>query len=151
MKTFSQFLAEKSKPRKINWIPPNPDDEHHEIDYQLKNTANAPDWVRSRLNQLSNADEFNRAIQSGTPKKLSRSRIKRTGNTGDTWKNTLNWTEPEKAKRTPTLFRSGNPVQRPILLQHPKKSNERWLIGGHHRITYASNKLRKPVEAHIIK
>lgn len=135
----------------INWTASDAADEHDEVAYQLdiSKSSDFPQWVIDRLNELKDFDEFAAAVKQGKVVRLSRKDIENAGNTGDSWKDTVQWTSPEKEKRTPTLFRTGSKVKRPIYLKN-SQTGELWLLAGHHRSTYASDVLKQPVEATVI-
>lgn len=135
----------------INWTTSDAADEHDEVAYQLDigKSSDFPQWVIDRLNELKDFDKFSAAVKQGKVVKLSRKDIENAGNTGDSWKDTVQWTSPEKEKRTPTLFKTGSKVNRPIYLKN-SQTGELWLLAGHHRSTYASDVLKQPVEATVI-
>lgn len=134
----------------INWVAPNTDREHEEVLYQLENydPSHMPDWVYKRLQQLSDKQVFRSAITRAKVRALSRNDVRGAGNTGDTWSQTLKWTEPAKSNRAATLYGKDKKVERPIYLYNP--NGGLWLLGGHHRSTYVTDVLKQPVEATII-
>ena len=135
----------------INWVDPNIDREHEEVLYQLENydPEHWPDWVHERLQQLADKRVFRAALARARVKTLSRNDVRGAGNTGDTWAQTLKWTEPAKSNRATTLYGKDKKVERPVYLQDPKTGGL-WLLGGHHRSTYVTDVLKQPVEADII-
>jgi hypothetical protein len=148
MKSFGQFITEVYQGR-IGWVPPTPSSEHGEVVHQLQQheeTPFLPDWVHARLSQLNNPREFAKAVNNGTTKVYTRKNIEQTNNTGEQWSSVEN---DAKKRRAPTLYGSGKPVQRPIVLRNPK-TNETHLISGHHRATYVTGVMKKPVEVHEI-
>ena len=144
-------VTEKSIKNKITWVASDPADEHDEVAYQLDASKedDFPQWVLDRLHDLTDFDKFSAAVDQGNVVKLSRYDIENAGNTGDSWQDTVQWTSPDKEKRAPTLFKKGSKVKRPIYLRN-SKTDELWLLAGHHRSTYASDVLKQPVEATII-
>ena len=136
---------------KINWIAPNADREHDEVLYQLENydPQHMPDWAHERLQKLADKRVFRAALARAKVKLLSRNDVRGAGNTGDSWTDTLKWTEPAKSARAPTLYGNDKKVERPIYLQDPNTGGL-WLLGGHHRSTYVTAVLKQPVEAAII-
>lgn len=148
MRTFSDFLSEAYQ-GKINWTDPNADKEHDEVHYQLaqhEQDPHLPDWVHNRLKQLKNKNEWNKAIANGKPKVYSRNDVRNTNNTGDRWKDVE---KDQKKRRAPTLYGSDKKVERSIILKNPK-TGERHLIGGHHRVTYVTDVMKRPTEVHEI-
>jgi hypothetical protein len=101
------------------------------------------------LQQLADKRVFRAAIARAKVKLLSRNDVRGAGNTGDSWTDTLKWTEPAKSARAPTLYGNDKKVERPIYLQDPSTGGL-WLLGGHHRSTYVTAVLKQPVEATII-
>jgi len=148
MISFKQFINETYN-GKINWVKPNHQQEHDEVHHQLANhdPKHMPDWVHSRLSELKDKNKFKKAIDNGKAKTLSRNDVKNTGNTGERWSEVE---KNSKVRRAATLYGKNKSVQKPVYLEHPK-TKERWLVGGHHRSTYVSDVLKKPVEAHVIK
>ena len=134
----------------INWVAPNTDREHEEVLYQLENydPSHMPDWVYKRLQQLSDKQVFRSAIARAKVRALSRNDVRGAGNTGDTWSQTLKWTEPAKSNRAAKLYGKDKKVERPIYLFN--SNGGLWLLGGHHRSTYVTDVLKQPVEATII-
>ena len=135
----------------INWVDPDIKREYGEVLYQLKNydPAHMPDWVHERLTQLKDTRVFRAAIARAQVRTLSRKGVTAAGNTGDTWAQTLKWTEPAKSKRAATLYGKDKTVERPIYLQDPD-SKDIWLLAGHHRSTYVTDVLKQPVEVVVI-
>ena len=144
-------VTEKPIKNKITWVASDPADEHDEVAYQLDSSKedNFPQWVIDRLHGLTDFDKFAAAVNQGKVVKLSRYDIENAGNTGDSWQDTVQWTSPEKEKRTPRLFTKNAKIKRPIYLLNPQ-TGELWLLAGHHRSTYASDVLKQPVEATVI-
>ena len=136
---------------KINWVNPNVEREHDEVLYQLENydPQHTPDWAYKRLQQLADKRVFRAAVSRAKIRTLSRNDVRGAGNTGDTWRDTLKWTEPAKRERAPKLYGKDKKVERPIYLQDPKTGGL-WLLGGHHRSTYVTDVLKQPVEAIVI-
>ena len=148
MKTFKEFLEESYQGR-INWTKPNADAEHDEVDYQLKShaeTPHLPDWAHKRLKELSNKEEWNKAISNGRTKVYTRKDVRNTNNTGDQWKDVE---KDAKKRRAPKLYGKDKKVERSIVLKNPK-TGERHLISGHHRATYVTDVMRRPTEVHEI-
>ena len=135
---------------KINWVNPNIDREYGEVLYQLENydANHMPDWVYTRLQQLSDKRVFRSAIARSKVRTLSRNDVASAGNTGETWAQTLKWTEPSKSKRATTLYGKDKKVERPIYLNGP--NGGLWLLGGHHRSTYVTDVLKQAVEVVIL-
>ena len=144
-------LTEQPSIDAIKWTASDAADEHDEVAYQLDNAEaeQFPSWVVDKLKTLTDYDAFATAVKNGKIVKLSREDIERAGNTGDSWEYTVQWTSPEKEKRTPNLFKKDRTVKRPIYLKN-KQTGELWLLAGHHRSTYASDVLKKTVEATVI-
>ena len=92
---------------------------------------------------------FRDAVARAQVRTLSRKGVTDAGNTGDTWAQTLKWTEPAKSKRAATLYGKDKKVERPIYLQNPD-TGDRWLLAGHHRSTYVTDVLKQPVEVVVI-
>jgi hypothetical protein len=136
---------------KINWVKPNTEREYEEVLYQLENydPQHMPDWAHERLKQLADKRVFRAAVARAKVRKLSRNDIRSAGNTGDTWAQTLKWTEPAKSNRAATLYGKDKKVERPVYLQDPT-SGELWLLGGHHRSTYVTDVLKQPVEVAVL-
>lgn len=135
--------------RKINWVKPDASDEHNEVHYQLTAHSESPflpDWAHKRLSELKDKHEWNRAINSGKIVNYSRQKVENTGNTGERWSSIEN---DSKKLRAPTLYGANKKVQRPIVLKNPK-TGDRYLIAGHHRISYVTGVLNKPAEVHEI-
>lgn len=135
----------------INWVDPDIKREYGEVLYQLENydSEHMPDWVHERLTQLKNKQAFRAAVARAQVRTLSRKDVRAAGNTGDTWAQTLKWTEPAKSKRAATLYGQVKKVERPIYLQDPN-SSQLWLLAGHHRSTYVTDVLKQPVEVVVI-
>jgi hypothetical protein len=135
---------------KINWVAPNAEREYDEVLYQLENydPQHMPDWVHKRLQQLADKQVFRAAVARAKVRTLSRNDVKGAGNTGDTWAQTLKWTEPAKRQRAPNLYGKDKQVERPIYLSD--HNGELWLLGGHHRSTYVTDVLKQPVEVSIL-
>lgn len=149
MKSFTDFILESYK-GPINWIIPNPETEHGEVFHQLNSHSASPflpDWVHKRLSELKDKSEFQKAMNSGKTKTFTRKDVENTGNTGDKWYDVEN---DEKKRRAPRLYGKDKKVQRPVYLENPK-TKERWLLGGHHRSTYVTDVMKRPVEAHVIQ
>ena len=136
----------------INWVAPNVDREHDEVVYQLENhdPEHMPAWVHERLTRLVDKQAFRAAVSRAQVRTLSRNDIRNSGNTGDTWAQTLKWTEPAKSKRAASLYGKDKKVERPIYLQDPN-SSQLWLLAGHHRSTYVTDVLKQPVEVVVIQ
>lgn len=152
MKTFSNFFLNEAYQGKINWTKPSADKEHDEVHYQVAQheedpeNSNLPDWAHKRLKQLKDKNEWNKAMKNGKRKVYSRNDVMNTNNTGDRWKDVEN---DEKKRRAPTLYGKDKKVERPIVLRNPE-TGERHLIGGHHRMTYSTDVMKRPVEVHEI-
>ncbi len=144
-------ITETPRADAIEWTASDAADEHDEVAYQLENAEQDgfPDWVVNRLKELVDFNSFKSDVANGKIVKLSRHDIEQAGNTGDSWADTVQWTSPEKEKRTPRLFKKNAKIKRPIYLKN-NKNNELWLLAGHHRSTYASDVLKQPVEATVI-
>lgn len=151
MKSFRAFITDLDEAYSgaINWAHPNADKEHDEVHYQLASHEEhpfLPDWAHKRLAQLKDKGEWNKAIKNGKPKSYSRNDVRNTNNTGDKWGDVE---KDEKKRRAPTLYGKDKKVERPIILKNPE-TGERHLVGGHHRATYVTDVLKKPVEVHEI-
>ena len=135
----------------INWVDPDIKREYDEVLYQLENynPAHMPDWVHDRLTELKDRRVFRAAVARAQVRTLSRKDVRAAGNTGDTWAQTLKWTEPAKSKRAASLYGKDKKVERPIYLQDPDSGNI-WLLAGHHRSTYVTDVLKQPVEVAVI-
>ena len=151
MKTLREFLQE-SYQGKIKWISPNPDAEHNEVHYQISHhennpeDSNMPEWVRKRLTELKDKREWGNAIKSGKVTDYSRSEIRNTNNTGESWKYVPS---DAKKRRAPRLYGKNKGIERPIILRNPK-TGETHLIAGHHRATYVTDIMKRPVSVHEI-
>lgn len=148
MLSFTSFLQEAYH-GSINWTTPDADAEHHEVHYQLaqhEDDPYLPDWVHKRLNQLKDRGEWNKAMKNGKTKSYSRNDVRNTNNTGDKWSDVE---KDAKKRRAPTLYGKDKKVERPIILKNPE-TGERHLVGGHHRATYVTDVLKRPVQAHEI-
>ena len=145
MRMFEVYLG------KINWVNPNVDREHDEVLFQLENydSEHMPNWVYKRLQKLTDKRLFRSVVSKGKIKKMTRNDVRGAGNTGDSWLYTLKWTEPEKSIRAKTLYGENKKVERPIYLHDPETGGI-WLLGGHHRSTYVTDVLKRPIEAIII-
>jgi hypothetical protein len=146
MKTFQQFTEEYKG--RINWIAPDANSEHDEVEHQLtghKETPFLPDWAAKRMSQLSNKDEWNKAIKKGKPKDFSRQDLRKVGNT-ESWESL----DKDKKQRAPTLYGADKKVQRPIILRNPE-TGEHHLIAGNTRSAYTTQVLGHPVSAHVIE
>ena len=149
MKTLHQFTEEYKGP--INWVAPNAKEEHDEVHFQLnghKENPFLPDWVHKRLSQLTDKNEWDRAVKRGKPENFSRQDVRNTNNTGDSWANSNS--DARKRARAPTLYGPNKKVQRPIYLRNPE-TGETHLISGHHRSTYVTDVLHRPVSVHVIE
>lgn len=145
---FSQFIKETYR-GPINWTKPIANEEHDEVHYQLDSHSESPflpDWVHKRLSELKDKSEWNKAINNDKTVNYSRQKVKDTNNTGDSW---ISIENDAKKRRAPTLYGKDKTIQRPIVLRNPD-TNERHLIGGHHRISYVTDVLKKPAEVHEI-
>lgn len=148
MLSFKNFI-EESYQGKINWSAPNADDEHDEVHYQLsshKESPFLPDWAHKRLSQLKDKNEWHKAMNNGKTKTYNREKVRNTNNTGDNWSSVEN---DAKKRRAPTLYGKDKEVQRPVILKN-KETGETHLVGGHHRATYVTDIMKRPVEVHEI-
>jgi hypothetical protein len=158
----------------LKWKKPNPEKEHSEVKYQLKKgckpgetLTGCPDWVKKRLKKLRDKKKWKAALKAGIEKHFGREHIKKIGwfgprgNTGETWKQILHkkyfdQSAGEHFKHVNTPYKikekmkAGKGLRKPVVLHNPK-TGAHWLIGGHHRMSYVSTKLKKPVAAHVIE
>lgn len=143
-------LIPENRNIEINWTKPNFDFEHQEVLYQLKGHQEdefLPNWVAERLQELSDKKAWMKAQQSGKVKLLSLRDVRTAGNTGDRWLSV----EPDaKKRRSKTLYGADKTVEMPIYLENPQ-TRELWLIGGHHRSTFVTQVLGKPISAFVIR
>jgi hypothetical protein len=122
--------------------------EHSEVQYQLNadhKDPHLPDWVRAHLNKLRDKSAFRKAVSTGKVRNVSPQDARNINNTGDHWNDARRDTL-EKGRRVEKLFKSGQQITTPMVLHNPK-TNEKHLLGGHHRLTYNSqvNKKATPV------
>jgi hypothetical protein len=148
MKFFDIMFETRMVP--IKWTKPNFDFEHHEILYQLKNHKEhpfLPYWVEKRLSQLAAKTTWMKAQQAGKVKSLSLRDVRAAGNTGNRW---LSVEPSSKKRRSKTLYSADKTVEMPIYLENPT-TGELWLIGGHHRSTFVTQVLNRPISAFVIR
>lgn len=144
MKRFKQFLEEAYK-GKINWKAPNGSAEHGEVHHQVA-TGGLPNWVQKRLKELQDKDEWSKTLNNGKVKTYTRKEVENTNNTGEKWSSVEN---DSKKRRAPTLYGKDKSIERPIVLRNPK-TGERHLVAGHHRATYVTDVMKRPIEVHEI-
>lgn len=134
----------------VNWTKPNFDLEHQEVLYQLTSHQEdefLPNWVAERLQELSDKKAWMKAQQRGKVKLLNMRDVRAAGNTGDRWLSV----EPDaKKRRSKTLYGADKTVEMPIYLENPQ-TRELWLISGHHRSTFVTQVLGKPISAFVIR
>lgn len=152
---------EQIKKQGWRWMAPylNSDDireEHEEVIYQLesdKEQAFLPGWVRDAYKKLQDEETWERTlIKFGRVFNITPRIQKKIGNTGDSWEDS-NW-KPESKERVEKLFNSGDSknatyIMMPILL-HNIHTGDLWLVGGHHRLTYCTQVLKKPAQCFVI-
>lgn len=138
-------LVEALSLDKVPFVRPRPDEEHDEVLYQLAAHGQEPflpDTVKAHLEHLHDPENFQAAIRKGAVRLVSPEDARKIGNTGEDWDDA----DPEKKQRVSQLFRQGDPVTMPIVL-HDAKTGSKWLLAGHHRLTYNSQVRRDATPA----
>lgn len=139
-------------PNETKWIRPNLNDEYSEVVYQLKSDAKEPflpEWVRDHMNNLKPKRRFiEYAIHHGIIINITPAEQLEIGNTGDSWEDS-NWKADSKI-RVEQLFKTNQPIEMPIILLNTS-THEKWLLGGHHRLTYNCQKRNKPTPCFVLK
>lgn len=116
---------------------PSSSEEYDEVVYQLQQDKEhkfLPSWVRAALQSVSTTKLFQlKSRRDGQIVHIGPTEQKQIGNTGDSWEDS-HW-KPESIERVPKLFKSGKSITMPTILVN-KRTGEKWLLGGHHRLTY---------------
>ena len=145
---FSEFLESieqvNESATEPNFTRPSDSEEFDEVSFQLKEDKRKrflPNWVRQAFENLSNEKLFRlKSRRDGDVIHITPEEQKSIGNTGDSWEDS-HW-KPDSIARVPKLFASGQPITMPTILVN-KRTGEKWLLGGHHRLTYNAQKLEK--------
>lgn len=118
--------------------------EYDEVIYQLEADDEErflPEWVRAPYKAWKkDQSEFIRDVKKrGQVILVNSAQQKRIGNTGDSWEDS-NW-KPESKERVERLFKDGEIVDSPFILVN--NVGQKWLLGGHHRLTYCTQVLKE--------
>jgi len=138
-------------PQKHNFVPPSVDEEHDEVVFQFENDKQSPflpNWVRKAMKNMQFEKMFklmNR--RNGDIEHITPEQQLNIGNTGDTWENS-EW-KPESKQRVEQLYKQSSQITMPTLLKN-RQTGEYWLLGGHHRLTYNAQILKRVTPCWVI-
>ena len=149
---FQKFIQDVKKDSQIHesytvnniqFKVPGGSEEFDEVEFQLKSDKEKPflpNWVRTALTGIENEKLFRlKSRRDGTIINITPEEQLKIGNTGDSWEDS-HW-KPDSIERVPKLFNAGGPITMPTILVN-RKTGEKWLLGGHHRLTYNAQVLK---------
>jgi len=146
MKTFKQFLDEE-----IQWKTPHHTDEHDEVHTQASAPKGTyPDHVHKMLNHLKKPENYHKAMKAGTTMKVTPMSAKKMSNTDAGIKPKVGGIEKEKHDRVTKMFKSGKPMQKPIVL-HDTHTGHTHLLAGNTRLTHNTQHGSRITPVHAIK